>query len=365
MKNKLGRLFPAFLKIGVIGFGGGTALIPVIEKELDKNSQTKTGKGLEKHVVVASLTPGALPVEIASGVGAEAAGLRGMLLLPFAISLPGVLATILLMVLFLRSSDRVIEIVGYLSVLVNVYILYLILLYARNTVSAYSGGKRALVCLGIAGVFFANHSGISTLTIIFSAFVLSFAGLFITPKISVKKCNLDVKKMLAENLSWVVVMVCFCIPVIAFGAGSKDFVANGILSSFLSFGGGDAYLSIADGVFVEPGYVDESEFYGRLVPVANALPGSILCKVLSGTGFMIGAKSGGMLYGLIYALAGYGISVSASCLAFTFVRHIYEYFEHMRVFRIFKRLVNIVIAGLLFNVVLKLIAGSLSVLSGF
>ena len=62
------------------------------------------------------------------------------------------------------------------------------------------------------------------------------------------------------------------------------------LSSITSFGGGEAYIAVADGYFVQPGYVDAGTFYTQLVPIANALPGPILVKVAAGIGYLTGGK---------------------------------------------------------------------------
>ena len=68
MKKGLGWLLP-FLKIGSIGFGGGTALIPVIEQEMVDKRKVVTKEEYDSAVIIASITPGALPVEISGGIG--------------------------------------------------------------------------------------------------------------------------------------------------------------------------------------------------------------------------------------------------------------------------------------------------------
>lgn len=46
----------------------------------------------------------------------------------------------------------------------------------------------------------------------------------------------------------------------------------------MSFGGGDAYMTIADGIFVGGGMITSQQYYNHIVPAVNVLPGSILCK---------------------------------------------------------------------------------------
>ena len=67
--NKFISMITTMLKIGFIGFGGGTALIPVIEEEIVEKNKVVTEEQYNNEVMIASITPGALPVEIASGIG--------------------------------------------------------------------------------------------------------------------------------------------------------------------------------------------------------------------------------------------------------------------------------------------------------
>ncbi|MCD8021438.1 MAG: chromate transporter [Lachnospiraceae bacterium] len=83
--NSSTTLYLSMLKTGCVGFGGGNALVPLIEKSI-------VGEGLvseddfEEDVVIANITPGALPVELASGVGKRILGRRGMLMAALAMA---------------------------------------------------------------------------------------------------------------------------------------------------------------------------------------------------------------------------------------------------------------------------------------
>lgn len=63
------KLLCSMLKIGCIGFGGGNAVVPVMEKELVEDKAYVKRKKYEETIMIANVTPGALPVEIASGIG--------------------------------------------------------------------------------------------------------------------------------------------------------------------------------------------------------------------------------------------------------------------------------------------------------
>ncbi len=65
--TRIRGLMQAMLRVGVIGFGGGNALIPVMEKEFVTKKSYVTKEEYDEAVLAASITPGALPVEIACG----------------------------------------------------------------------------------------------------------------------------------------------------------------------------------------------------------------------------------------------------------------------------------------------------------
>ena len=85
----------SMIKVGVIGFGGGNALIPVLEQEVVNEKKLVSKDEYDKSVIAATLTPGALPVEIASGIGLHVGGIGGMLAGGVLMALPGVVFTVL------------------------------------------------------------------------------------------------------------------------------------------------------------------------------------------------------------------------------------------------------------------------------
>ena len=85
----------SMVKVGCIGFGGGSALIPVIEDEIITRQQLDTKENYDQDVVVASITPGALPVELAASLGKRNFGSRGMLLAALSMALPGAFVVVI------------------------------------------------------------------------------------------------------------------------------------------------------------------------------------------------------------------------------------------------------------------------------
>ena len=69
--------------------GPTSPLIPVIEDEIVEKNQIVTEEQFNNEVMIASITPGALPVEIASGIGYQTAKNKGMIAVATAMAFPG------------------------------------------------------------------------------------------------------------------------------------------------------------------------------------------------------------------------------------------------------------------------------------
>lgn len=165
----------------------------------------------------------------------------------------------------------------------------------------------------------------------------------------------------ADLLVWLLFLGVLALPGIIFSmrfdlAGYLSFLGRGCISVVMSFGGGDAYLAVADGLFVESAIVSSEAFYGDIVAVANILPGSILCKALTAIGYYYGISlTGSITGGLLFALGGFGCSVAVSCMVFGIIFHLYERFSGFRSMQTISHYIGPIICGLLGTVSLALL----------
>ncbi len=81
-------LFLRFLKIGVVGFGGGWAILPIIEREIVEDAKWITSEEYSNLVAIAGSTPGPITVNAATYIGFKLAGLPGAIVATFAVILP-------------------------------------------------------------------------------------------------------------------------------------------------------------------------------------------------------------------------------------------------------------------------------------
>jgi len=87
-KNKLPELFLTSLKIGLFTFGGGYAMIPLIQKETVEKHHWISNDDILDIVAIAESTPGPIAINSATFVGYKIAGLAGALISTFAMILP-------------------------------------------------------------------------------------------------------------------------------------------------------------------------------------------------------------------------------------------------------------------------------------
>lgn len=427
------RLLLKLLRIGIIGFGGGSALIPVIEYEVKQLKQSDgsllvTEQEYDKAVVLASVTPGALPVEISGLLGSNIAGSLGMVAGASAMALPGAIFTILLLGIVSLASSAAERQILYVEIGVAAFICCLIINYITEVVKNFVHEKKTGLIMTIIGIIFLLTAGknlyrlfqldgkplivLSLLDMLLFAFIVivisagaSFKGhrvitlLFCSSfllcaflKNSVPNIMLwarllaavvivggltmslrhehmelpainshDRQRMFREILACIGFSLLLALPVLFANVSlGSDFVINSWVSSLLSFGGGDAYLTVADGLFVAGGMISEELFYGTLVPIINVLPGSILCKTLTGLGYLIAMDATESLYcALGTALAGFGASVAASCTTVSLMRFIYDKYENLKIFIIIRRWIRPIISGLLLTVICSLLSQNL------
>ncbi|WP_051286892.1 chromate transporter [Paenibacillus taiwanensis] len=81
-------LFITFLKIGPTTFGGGYAILPIIDKEITGRRQWLREDEMSEITALSAAAPGGIGINVASLVGYRIAGLPGLLVSVIGISLP-------------------------------------------------------------------------------------------------------------------------------------------------------------------------------------------------------------------------------------------------------------------------------------
>lgn len=165
-RQKIGTLFLLFLKIGAFTFGGGYAMIALLEDEFVERRKWLDRKSFVDMVAIAESTPGPVAINSATYIGYQTCGVLGALAATAAVCLPS-LAVIYTISLFL---DRFLSLVyvAYAFKGIRVCVVYLILSAGLKLLKGLEKTvlNGVIVCL-TAGLFIA-----------FSLFAVNFSSIY-------------------------------------------------------------------------------------------------------------------------------------------------------------------------------------------
>ena len=75
--KELFTMFWVFAKVGVMTFGGGYAMLPILEREIVKNRSWATEEELMDYFAIGQCTPGVIAVNTATFIGQKRKGISG------------------------------------------------------------------------------------------------------------------------------------------------------------------------------------------------------------------------------------------------------------------------------------------------
>ncbi len=100
------KLFTTFFKIGLFSFGGGFAMIPLIQREVIERHKWINSKDFVDMLVLAQSTPGPIAVNTAVFVGYKTAGIAGAVAATLGTVLPSFIVILLLALFFAEVREN-------------------------------------------------------------------------------------------------------------------------------------------------------------------------------------------------------------------------------------------------------------------
>lgn len=97
------ELFFTFFKIGLFTFGGGYAMIPLIEKEIIENKKWIKEDELLEIISISQMTPGPIAINAATFIGKKYKGFLGAIVATSGVILPSFLIITLIAYFFSNS----------------------------------------------------------------------------------------------------------------------------------------------------------------------------------------------------------------------------------------------------------------------
>lgn len=102
-------LIYVFFKIGLFSFGGGLAMLPLMERELVSRAWLNSHE-FYNIVALAQATPGAIGTSMATYVGQKVGGVFGSMLATFCLDLPSYILIVFLYAVLLKFKDHPIKV---------------------------------------------------------------------------------------------------------------------------------------------------------------------------------------------------------------------------------------------------------------
>ncbi len=100
------NLFITFFKIGIMTFGGGIAMLPILEREIVEKKMWATREELVDYYAVSQCTPGIIAVNVATFIGHKLKGAKGGISATIGVVTPSYLI-ITILALFLKSFSDI------------------------------------------------------------------------------------------------------------------------------------------------------------------------------------------------------------------------------------------------------------------
>ena len=103
--KELFAIFLTFFKIGAFTFGGGYAMIPLIQREAVEKHRWVTDEDILDIVAIAESTPGPIAINAATFVGYHCRGFAGALAATFGVVLPSFVIILLISGILRRFQE--------------------------------------------------------------------------------------------------------------------------------------------------------------------------------------------------------------------------------------------------------------------
>ena len=166
-------LFLTFLKIGVVSFGGGYAMIPIVQDEVISHGWL-TESQIMNFIAVSESTPGPIAINMATFVGASQGGFLGALLATIGVVLPAfviilIVASLIKGLLHFAGVKAFLGGVRYVVIglitVTGISMLITVLIGVSKVTDSVSFDYKALIILGIISLIYFVYNKLKKKTI--------------------------------------------------------------------------------------------------------------------------------------------------------------------------------------------------------
>ncbi len=139
MLKALLELYVTFFKIGAVTFGGGYAMLPILERELVENRHWATNEDLMDYYAISQVTPGVIAVNVSTFVGYKRKKVLGGIFATLGVVTPSILI-ITVIALFISNFQEIVwvqkALVG-INVAVAALLTYAVFNFAKKSIKKW------------------------------------------------------------------------------------------------------------------------------------------------------------------------------------------------------------------------------------
>lgn len=175
-RPSLWSLFSAFARIGVLTFGGGVAMLPMLEKECIEKHQWATEDEMIDYFAIGQCTPGVIAVNTATFIGYKTRGNLGGIVATLGVIFPSfVIITAMASVLkIFQDNSYVVRAFAGIRVAVCALMLSAVLKLAKKAVT-----NVPTALLAVASFLLQVFLGVSPIFIVIGGIAIGVAVYFI------------------------------------------------------------------------------------------------------------------------------------------------------------------------------------------
>lgn len=122
-KDKCIAIFKTFVKIGTFTFGGGYAMLPMIERSMVQQKKWITEEEMTDMVAISEATPGPIMVNLATFVGSKIAGVMGAISATLGVILPSFCLITIVAMCMRQISDMLLVKYAFVGIRATVLVL--------------------------------------------------------------------------------------------------------------------------------------------------------------------------------------------------------------------------------------------------
>ena len=173
--RQLGAVFVTFAKVGIMTFGGGYAMLPMLEREVVNRKKWATNEEIMNYFAVGQCTPGVIAVNTATFIGYKQRGIAGGVFATLGVVFPSVVIITIIAAFIQNFADLPVVTHAFAGVraVVAVLVVDAVIKFFKAGCKDWFGVVVAVLAFIIAGIL-----GISSVYVVIGALVVGLiAGL--------------------------------------------------------------------------------------------------------------------------------------------------------------------------------------------